>query len=291
MCRFLAYKGQALLLEELAVLPSNSLITQSLQAKKSRKPVNADGFGLGWYPLHNDPEPGKFVSIKPAWSDQNLIQLTKKVYSQQFFAHVRDASPGMPVAEANCHPFQYKNFLWMHNGRLGQFTKLQRPILNNLSDEAFHTIRGSTDSEYAFAMFLDAIQFNHQASTKEMAQAVLTTIRKITKLRIAHGVTSNAFINFAVSNGRTIIVTRFSTNQNTKPASLFYAVGTFHRKKEKDFRIKIPEKKCGTDVIICSEPLTCHKNDWLKVKRNHMVIVNALGKVTTRPIAIESNPS
>lgn len=288
MCRFLAYKGQALLLEELAVLPSNSLITQSLQAKKSRKPVNADGFGLGWYPLHSDPEPGRFVSIKPAWSDQNLIQLTKKVYSQQFFAHVRDASPGMPVAEANCHPFQYKNFLWMHNGRLDQFVKFQRPLLNCLSDQAFHAIRGSTDSEYAFAMFLDTIQCNNQASTKEMVQAVLTTIQKITKLRRAYGVTSNAFINFAVSNGRSIIATRFSTDQNTRPASLFYAAGHFYRKKEKDFRIKGIKRKQETDVIICSEPLTCHENEWKKVKRNHMVIVDNIGRVTIRPIIIRS---
>lgn len=101
MCRFLVYRGYPLLLEDLVVRPSNSLIAQSLHAKKRNKPVNGDGFGLGWYPLHNDPEPGTFVSIEPAWSNRNLIQLARKVYSQHFFAHVRDASTGMSVAEAN----------------------------------------------------------------------------------------------------------------------------------------------------------------------------------------------
>lgn len=46
----------------------------------------------------------------------NLKRLATKVRSPLIFAHVRAAIPGMLVSEANCHPFQYGRYLWMHNG-------------------------------------------------------------------------------------------------------------------------------------------------------------------------------
>ena len=43
----------------------------------------------------------------------------------------------------------------MHNGDLGGFTQLRRSLLGQLSDEAFGLIRGSTDSEHIFALYID----------------------------------------------------------------------------------------------------------------------------------------
>lgn len=265
MCRFIAYSGKPTFMNALVFEASNSLIQQSKKAKMRVNPLNGDGFGVGWYPSHGDPIPGTFVSIEPAWSNRNLIQIATKVPTNLYFAHVRDASVGMPVSQSNCHPFQYGPYLWMHNGRLDQFSKFRRLILNSLSDKAFEFIKGNTDSECAFALFLDEINFELNASFASLKQAMNTTINKINYFRKQVNADTNAFINFAVTNGKSSLFTRYSSCAEIRPASLFYS-------QNEHF------------IIVSSEPLTDNKSQWTKVERSTLVSVEN-NIVTTEPLA------
>src|SRR6266496_4521625 len=105
MCRFLCYRGPEILLSDLLYKPANSLILQSFHAKERTEPLNGDGVGVGWYTPEITSTPCVSASLTPAWSNHNLRQLSDHVKSGCFFAHVRAASPGMRVSEANCHPF------------------------------------------------------------------------------------------------------------------------------------------------------------------------------------------
>src|SRR5438876_12361096 len=104
MCRLVAYLGKEVLLEDVLVKPVNSIVMQSLHARESTIPTNGDGFGVGWYASHISPEPALFTSVFPAWNDRNLLNLTAKIKSSCFFAHVRAAGAG-GVTNYNCHPF------------------------------------------------------------------------------------------------------------------------------------------------------------------------------------------
>ena len=66
MCRWLAYSGSPLLLEELLLKPTHSLIDQSLHSELGATTTNGDGFGLGWYGAEETP--GIFHSTDPAWT-------------------------------------------------------------------------------------------------------------------------------------------------------------------------------------------------------------------------------
>ena len=88
MCRFVAYRGHPILTDELLFKPVNSLIKQSIHAQESEEPLNGDGFGLGWYSPEIDLNPAIFTSIQPAWNNRNLAQLSPKIRSDCFFAHV-----------------------------------------------------------------------------------------------------------------------------------------------------------------------------------------------------------
>ena len=55
MCRWLAYSGDPIFLEEALYAPENSLASQSLHAIKSKTVVNGDGFGVGWYTDRKTP--------------------------------------------------------------------------------------------------------------------------------------------------------------------------------------------------------------------------------------------
>ncbi|GLX79785.1 class II glutamine amidotransferase [Thalassotalea insulae] len=256
MCRFIAYTGEITLMEDLLFNAENSLVRQSKQAKMRVNPLNGDGFGVGWYPTHSDELPGTFVSIEPAWSNRNLSQIATKIPTKHFFAHVRDASVGMPVSQSNCHPFQYGRYLWMHNGRLDQFSCFRRLLLSELSDQAFDFIKGNTDSECAFALFLDEIAFDQQASHSKLVQGMRNTIEKISDYRRQVGASTNAFINFALTNGQESVFTRYSTLADVRPASLFY-----HQE--------------GENIIVSSEPVTENSDYWTKVERNTLLSVCA----------------
>ncbi|MET1256568.1 class II glutamine amidotransferase [Aliikangiella maris] len=283
MCRFFSYLGNATLMLDAMYHAENSLVEQSKCAKKRRSPVNGDGFGIGWYPTHDDPEPGCYVSTKPAWSDQNLLSLCSKIKTACYFAHVRDASVGMSVSSTNCHPFRMGSYLWMHNGELKQFYRIKRAVINELSDRAFLQIRGSTDSEFVFALFLDEIQFNYQASLEELQAALINTMQKIKRIEQACEVSESSFMNFVVSNGHCLISTRYSTNKSVQPPSLFYS--TAQMEVGRSGQLFLHQNEKNSSVIITSEPITDDKKFWHKVERNQMIIVNAELKIKTKDLS------
>ena len=73
MCRFIAYLGAPIIVDELLLKPANSLVHQSYSAGEMSQVLNGDGFGLGWYVHHISDRPGLFRSITPAWNNNNLL--------------------------------------------------------------------------------------------------------------------------------------------------------------------------------------------------------------------------
>ena len=75
MCRWLAYSGSPVLLEDLLYKPKNSLVVQSKHSQLGATTTNGDGFGVGWYGAYETP--GLFRSTEPAWNDRNLRELSR----------------------------------------------------------------------------------------------------------------------------------------------------------------------------------------------------------------------
>jgi predicted glutamine amidotransferase len=151
MCRWLAYYGDRIRPEELLYQPGRSLIEQSRSGTPGAAVNNGDGYGLGWYGLHD--RPGMFRSISPAWGDANLRELSAQIRSPLFLAHVR-AATGTPVQQTNCHPFRHGRWLFVHNGYIGDFWRLRREFLLQVDPVLFRGIEGSTDSEVMFYLAL-----------------------------------------------------------------------------------------------------------------------------------------
>ena len=86
MCRWIAYKGAPIFMEDVVTKPCHSLIQQALHATEAKTGTNGDGFGIGWYGERD--EPGIYRELRPAWSDENLNSLCGQVQSRMFFAHV-----------------------------------------------------------------------------------------------------------------------------------------------------------------------------------------------------------
>ena len=151
MCRWAAYTGPDIYLEEIVSRPEHSLISQSLHADEGKTDTNGDGFGMAWYGERD--EPGQFRDTYPAWSDPNLLSLARHVKSGLFLAHVR-ASTGSATSRNNCHPFTYKNWSFMHNGVVGGYNGFRKAVDQMIPDALYDQRKGATDSEAAFLIAL-----------------------------------------------------------------------------------------------------------------------------------------
>jgi predicted glutamine amidotransferase len=287
MCRFLTYTGAPILLSDLLYRPANSLIMQSHHAREREEPLNGDGFGVGWYVPEIDPIPCIQLSVAPAWSNRNLQSLAFRTRSSNLFAHVRAASPGMLVTDTNVHPFGYDRFIWMHNGSVASFHKIKRPLRRVLSDEFYNMIQGTTDSEHAFALFLNTLSVPLlEADENEMRRALVETIAQLNELTRDAGITDPCYYNFAVTNGIATVISRYCSAPERPGASLHFSRGVRF--------ITLPDGTCDMDsvemdqnagcVIVASEMLTDDPTDWQDVPDNHTITVLPDFSVELEPI-------
>ena len=274
MCRFLCYRGPEILLTDLLYKPANSLILQSFHAKERTEPLNGDGFGVGWYAPQISSTPCVFASLTPAWSNRNLRQISEHVKSGCFFAHVRAASPGMRVNEANCHPFQYGRFLWMHNGIIRDFWCIKRRLRDSLPDELYNMIEGTTDSEHAFAVFLHLLGNTERAClANEMGRVLVETVAQLERWTAEAGLSGPSFYNFAVTDGRSVAAVRYVSDPTAEPQSLYYSTGG---KYQCSWDGVCSFCKCDVrekTIVIASERLTPNREDWFRVAPNHVLTV------------------
>lgn len=271
MCRFLAYQGQKVLLADLLYNSENSIISQSRKAKETHQPVNADGFGLGWYNHEIEPNPCVIKSILPAWSSSNLRNLSRKILTNNFFAHVRAASPGSPVTIQNCHPFVSGNLMFMHNGIVWEFPKVRRKFQNELSDENYENIVGSTDSEHIFWLFINFLKNDLNPTKEELISAMQKTFAIIIELQNQAETEEVPHLNFALTDGKNLLATKFTSNKSNGPVSLYYALPEKIEVKNKELCLS-GNSENRKAILVASEPLSDEKVVWQSVPNNSIFI-------------------
>ena len=253
MCRWLAYSGSPVLLEELLYGRQNSLIVQSLHSRLGAEETNGDGFGIGWYGKQESP--AVFHSVEPAWNDRNLRELAGHITSPLVFAHIR-ASTGSPVQQTNCHPFRHGRWLWMHNGFLDGFAKVKRDLTVAVDPELYPEIEGTTDSELMFHL---ALTFGLE---DDPPQAVARTIGLVESVGHEHGVEFPFQGTIATSDGERVWAFRYSSEGKSR--SLFFSTDV------RTLRALYPENELLRDLgdesrLVVSEPLGDLPGAWNEV--------------------------
>ncbi|HEY3351161.1 MAG TPA: class II glutamine amidotransferase [Thermoanaerobaculia bacterium] len=282
MCRFALYVGPPVTVDSLTTRPDHSILKQSLHAEEREDPTNGDGFGVGWYVPEIGPEPALYLSPVPAWNDPNLLHISRVSKSPCILAHVRAASPGTAVSVSNCHPFASGPFAFMHNGGIGGFSRIRRRLEEGLSEDAFAGIQGTTDSELAFALFLDAYaNVKAEDATERMVGALTEAVAKIEWTADDEGVTEPSYLNFAVTDGRRAVVMRYATPPLV-PASLWGCHGRRFSCEGGVCRMSDPGKE-GAATLVCSEPLSAD-GDWQKIPAQNMVVIRGGGNAELLPI-------
>jgi glutamine amidotransferase len=272
MCRWLAYSGSPIRLEELLVKRDRSLIDQSLHARQGATTTNGDGFGVGWY---EDGElPRVYRSTHPAWNDRNLRELAAGISSPLFLAHIR-ASTGTAIQETNTHPFRYGKWLWMHNGLIREFPRVKRELMLAIDDSLFTSIEGTTDSEIMFYLALTfGLEDDPVGAVEKMVGFVEQTGR-------AHGVELPIQMTVATTDGGCIWAFRYSSERDSR--SLYFSTRLDNLKALHPELAELAALSDETRVIV-SEPLGDLPGAWNEVPESHVGIVQP-GEDELRPFS------
>ena len=241
MCRWLAYVGRERPLETLIYEKSHSLVHQSQHSVKAKLGVHGDGVGIAWY--GNICEPGLYRDPTPAWSNPNLLDLCHQLSSRLFFAHIR-ASTGTPSIHLNCHPFRFRNWIFMHNGQIGGFESLRRPLEGLLCDESYGMRRGATDSELMFLLSMSAGLANN------LPEGLRRMFSLIEEKRCRHDITDPVKSTIAIADGNSVWALRWSSN-NQSPS--------LYLKREE------------SGLILVSEPLDEELDSWREIDENTLL--------------------
>ena len=253
MCRWLAYSGSPVLLEELLLKPKHSLIDQSLHPRLGAETTNGDGFGVGWYGVGDTP--GVFHSVEPAWNDRNLREVGAHVMSPLVFAHIR-ASSGTAVQQTNCHPFRHGRWLWMHNGVIRDFHAVKRDLVLAVDPSFYPEIEGSTDSETFFYLALTlGLEEDPPRAVQEAVGFIEATGRR-------WGVEHPIQMTVATTNGESIWAFRYSSEGKSR--SLFFSteVSTLRMLYPDDIRLQALGDESR---LVVSEPLGELVGAWNEV--------------------------
>ncbi|KAL3957383.1 hypothetical protein ACCO45_007961 [Purpureocillium lilacinum] len=256
MCRFLVYKGSdEILLSKLILDPTHSILKQSFDSR-----------------LRLHPRPRHAL----------------------IFGHVRATTEGS-LSEDNCHPFTHGSLMWMHNGGLGGWKHIKRKLGARLADKWYLGVKGGTDSEWAFALFLDTLErLGHDPSAcpeKGFGPTVLRTAVEQTIAQInaltdsipqdvlqSEDVDTRSLLNFAVTDGHSIICTRYISSSRDEAASLYYSSGTqwvTRTADPNDRQYQMERKDRGADIVlVASEPLTFERENWVNVPTNSILTIH-----------------
>jgi glutamine amidotransferase len=167
-------------------------------------------------------------------------------------------------------------------------------LINFIDENFFIHIKGSTDSECCFALFLHCLKVNGfdpdsgaVCDLKILRKSVVDSIQHI-KNWVKEVQVSNepSLLNFAVTDGENIVVSRYVTSKTDEAASLYFSTGSnFVEYSPGRFKMERMNKSQNL-VMIASEPLTFERNDWLSVPTNSTISISKLN-VLLHPIVDE----
>ncbi|SCK32613.1 glutamine amidotransferase [Streptomyces sp. WMMB 714] len=218
MCRHLAYLGPPLTLADVVVRPPKGLYEQSWAPRLQRYgTVNADGFGIGWYPhtsgaagphpgrsdepaaasFEDGGRPARYRRAVPVWADTNLPDLTRAVRSGAVLAAVRDATEGTAQDETAAAPYAHGRWLFSHNGAVGGWEDLLDDLGEQVAPSRLLGLESRCDSALLWTLLT-----RHLDAGEPVEEALASLTVRVARIRPA------ARLNFLLTDGSTILATR-----------------------------------------------------------------------------------
>ena len=303
MCRVLAYLGEPILVDDLLYKMDSSLLKQSY-APKMLGMLNLAGFGLAaWDQASHDADsPFMYKTTTMPVFDLNLKAMAQKVRANCLIAHVRGVaySHEVQISHQNLHPFRYDGVptCLAHNGDLFDFDEMKYDLLAHIRPEIAKQIKGTTDSEWMYALLLSQLADpGRRQQPEELVAAVEQTLTILRQVRLRLGITRSSSVNLFVCDGEHMVATRFTFDfgcygetvheANLSYLSLWYTSGQSYGFVDDEWKM-IGGAVNAESVLISSEPLTQDISTWLEVPEYSLLYTtNAGGRRRTQLVELD----
>lgn len=286
MCRVLSYLGAPIRVDDLLYNPDNSFIKQSYNPRYMHHLLNLAGFGIfAWEERSFNPKlPFIYKTTSLPFYDANLRNLTAKITPNCLLTHIRGVSYNEKqiVSPQNLHPFMFggTRIALAHNGLLINFDDMKYDLLKYILPRFQKDIRGTTDSEWIYAVFISQFEDLTNYTVDSVTVALIKTFKILQKVRNKHNLNINSPLNLFITNGDLVIATRFSLDFNNKVPeskekahegyhSLWYTYGEDYGLNNQQYMMKDKNRK--TSIIIASEPLTEDATTWTEVPESTLI--------------------
>ena len=199
MCRHVAHLGRPTSLADLLLAPEHGLLRQSWAPREQRHgTVNADGFGVGWYPQleggASRAEPARYRRNVPMWADPSFASFAGVVWSTCVLAAVRTATVGQPLDESACAPFLLPSgVLLSHNGAVPDVASALGRLVPS---SALAAVGSTVDSAFVAAVVAARLAAGDPLPAALAAAVRLTADRA-----------PEARLNLLATDGRTVAAT------------------------------------------------------------------------------------
>ena len=196
MCRHLAYLGPPATLRSVIIDPPHGVYKQAWAPRRQRHgTVNADGFGVGWYPP-DDQDPARYRRAEPIWGDESFADVARVTRTSALLAAVRCATAGTAPGPASVAPFAAGRWLFSHNGVVDGWPSSVAGLAATLPPAALLGLEARVDSALLWALVRHRLQ-----AGLAPASALSDTVGALR----AAGVTGR--FNFLLTDGRVITAT------------------------------------------------------------------------------------
>jgi predicted glutamine amidotransferase len=198
------------------------------------------------------------------------------------------ADPNLPVEEI-AQPFRYRGWLFAHAGVVQEFARVRPALLASLPEFLRRQLRGDTDSEAAFALFLKFLRDSGKTDDRALgaalgAQLLSRTARSLQQLSSEAGATRPSTLNLHATNGRVLLATR--SNDEPLYYTLLEGSPTCARCKldpalpESEQAIRAHRRR--RTVAIASHPVD--PGGWIELPPGHALAVDSAQNVQRLPL-------
>jgi glutamine amidotransferase len=167
----------------------------------------ANAIGVGWY-AGDDVLLDRFPPEQPV----TMRQVFPRQESEAGVFHARRLPLGLSLEE-NTQPFRYRRWLFVHAGEVNAFSDFRARLRASLPDYLQRQLKGETDSEAAFALFLRLLRDvgrtdDSRLEATTVAHLLGKAARMLEQLSAEAGATRTSTLDFIATNGRVLAACR-----------------------------------------------------------------------------------
>jgi glutamine amidotransferase len=247
--------------------------------------VPVDSWGIGFY------QGEVLLQRRPKAPSDGLdfYEAARDLRTDAIIGHARTGTYGKPKNE-NTHPFRFRSWLFAHHGSVPAYDTHRAELLSTMPDFLARNIRGQTDSELLFHLFLANLHGTNKLDEGRVSTGMVRDALRATLDRVAGVVGGDAWAQaecaLAVTNGRILVATRHGAPVHVHRVQSVTDCPVCRESAHEVGRDKrIDHEHLRSVLLVADAPAEAVKGTgWMEIENDRFVAVNHDLHVEMTPI-------